>query len=96
MDSLIVEQVNNHLLKLQEYLTPLDNTHKLSSVVNDFIGNTNSLLGLFNNDLQIKLSLKANIALLDQAFLNYWQTTDCYKQLLFVSSLPLSHNDEES
>ena len=83
-----MELVNSHLLRLQEYLTHLDNTQDLASVVSDFIGSTNSLLGLSNNNLQIKLSLKANIALLDQAFSNYRQTTDCYKQLLFVSGLP--------
>src|SRR5271165_2740972 len=76
MDSSTVEVVQDNLVKLQEYLTHLGDTQDLSSVVNDFIGSTNSLLGLFDNHLEIKLTLKTNITLLEKEFFNYQQASD--------------------
>lgn len=96
MYSSTVAGIKENLLKLQDYLTHLDNTQDLSSVVNDFIGSTNSLLELFNNHLEIKLTLKANIALLEKEFLNYQQASDFYKQLLFVPGLSFHHYHDES
>lgn len=96
MDSSSIELIHNHLLRLQDYLTYLDNMHDLSTVLSDFIGSLTNLHGLFYNQLQIKLALKSHIVLLEEAFLNFRQTSDCYKQLLFVPDLSFHHNDDEN
>jgi hypothetical protein len=96
MDSSTVELIKDNLLKLQDYLTHLDNTQDLSSVVSDFIRSTNSLLELFNNHLEIKLTLKANITLLEKEFSNYQQASDFHKQLLFVPGVSFPHYDDEN
>jgi len=95
MDSSPIELIHNHLLRLQDYLTYLENTQDLSSVVSNFIGSLTNLHGLFNNHLQIKLVFKSNIVLLEEAFFNFRQTSDCYRQLLFVPGLSFFHNNEE-
>jgi hypothetical protein len=95
MDSSPIELIHNHLLRLQDYLTYLDNAQDLSSVVSHFIENLTNLHGLFNNNLQIKLFLKSNIVLLEESFLNFQRTFDCYTQLLFVPCMSFRDNDEE-
>jgi len=95
MDSSPIELVHNHLLRLQDYLTYLENTQDLSSVVSNFIESLTNLHGVHNNHLQIKLFFKSNIVLLEEAFLNFRQTFDCYRHLLLVPALSFSHNNEK-
>ena len=93
MDSSTIELIRNHLGRLQEYLTCLDNTQDLSSVVSDFIGSTSNLLGLHDNHLQNKLTLKSSIMRLEEEFFKFRQNFDCYRQMLFVPGLSLHQND---
>jgi len=95
MDSSTIELVHNHLLKLQEYLTHLDNAHDLSSVVSEFIESLTNLHGLLINHAQVKLSLKSNITVLEEAFLNF-RRTNCYEQLLFIPGFSFRHYHEDS
>ena len=94
MDSSTIELINNHLGRLMDFLTSLDNAQDLMSAVIDFISSTNNLLGIFNNHLQIKLILKSQILKLEEAFLSFQQHTDCYRQLLFMPGLSFRHSEE--
>lgn len=97
MNSSTIEIIHNHLGKLQDYLTNLANTEDLSLVVTDFIEITSNLLGLSDNHLQIKLTLKSNIARLEEAFSDLAsKNSDYYRQLLFVPGLALCHSDQEN
>lgn len=94
-NSSTIEIIHNQLDKLRDYLTNMTNMEELLSVVTDFIGSTSNLLELSDNRLQSKLTLKSNIAQLEEAFLTFSQNSDYYRQLHFVSGLPLCHSDEE-
>ena len=85
--SLAREQIQNHLLRLKDYLTHLDDSQDLLSVVCDFIESTSNLPVIAGNHLQSKLTLKLNIASLEKEFVNYQQRTDLFQQLRLVSRL---------
>ena len=95
MDSSTVELIHNHLGRLKDYLESLDNVEDLMSAVNDFIGSTSNLLGIFINPQQIKLTLKTHILKLEEALHSFQQGTDCYRQLLFVPGLSFRHSDQK-
>jgi len=95
MDSSAIELMHDHLLRLQEYLTHLDNVHDLSPVVCEFIKSLTNLHGPLINHAQVKLSLKSNITLLEETFLNF-RRTNCYKQLLFIPGFSFRHYNEDN
>jgi len=97
MNSSAIEKIHNHLCKLQDYLTNLTNAQELSSVVSDCIDDTINLLGLSNKHLQIKSTLKSNIARREEAFSDFSSKNSLnYRQLLFVPGLALCHSDQEN
>ena len=87
VDSWTIEEIQNQLCLLKDFLTHLDNSLDLVSAVNDFIDSTSSLLGIPGNHLQSKLTLKSNIKKLDEEFLNFQQKSDLHQQLCLVSRL---------
>ena len=96
VDSRTIEEIQNHLCLLKDFLTHLDNSLDLLSVVSDFIGSTNSLLGIPGNHLQSKLTLKSNIKKLDEEFLKFQQQADVFHQLRFVQRLDCFETDKNS
>src|SRR5271157_4192573 len=87
VDSWTIEEIQNQLCLLKDFLTHLDNSLDLLSVVNDFIDGTNSLHGIPGNHLQSKMTLKSNIKKLDEEFLNFQQKNDLRQQLCLISRL---------
>src|SRR5271165_338677 len=91
---LAAEEIQNHLLRLKDYLTHLDDSQDLLSVVCDFIETTRNLPVIVGNCLQNKLTLKSNIKRLDEEFLNYQQKKDLLQQLRLVSRLDHFESDK--
>jgi len=97
MVSFTIEIIQTHLGKLRDYLTNLANTQELSSIVSDFIEDTTNLPRLSNDHQQIELTLKSNIARLEEAFSDFSSKNSLYyRQLLFVPGLALGNSDEEN
>src|SRR5271156_1321222 len=94
VDSRTIQEIQNHLCLLKDFLTHLDNSLDLLSAVNDFMDSTNSLLGIPGNHLQSKLALKSNIKKLDEEFLNFQQKADLFQQLRFVQRLDYFETDK--
>ena len=92
-----IEEVQNHLGRLKDYLAHLDNALDFLSVVCDVLDSTNHLLRIPKNHLESKLTLKSNIASLEKEFGKYLQKTDLFRQLQFVSLLDsyASHSETE-
>ena len=94
MDSWAIGQIHQHLCQLKNFLTNVDNSADLSSVVSDFIDSTSNLPDVAGTHLQNKLTLKSNIVRLEEEFRNFQRKVDLFQQLCLVSRFDHCESDK--
>ena len=85
VDSWTIQHIQDHLLRLKNYVDHLHDSQDFLSVVSDFIATTKSLPDIPGNHLQNKLTLKSHIARLEEEFRRFQQKADLFQQLGFVN-----------
>jgi hypothetical protein len=93
MNSWTIEEIHNHLLRLEDYVKHLHDSQNFLSVVCDFVESTSNLPDIAGNCLQSKLILKSYIVRLEEEFRKFQQKADLFQQLCLVSRLDRFESD---